>query len=83
MKKQKKRQSWIRPMHLHFGMYIAIAAVIVTALHTSGDMVYALYGVQPVYGDASNNEFREMREYETHVGHAQVSITRRSYIGAI
>ena len=73
----------IRPLHLHLGMYIAIAAIIVTALHTSADMVYALYGAQPVYAGSGNHEFREAREYETHVGHAQISIARRSYIGGM
>lgn len=71
----------ISHLHLHMGLYIAIAAIIVTALHTSSDMVYALYGVQPSYAEAGESSFREARQYETHVGHAQISIARRAYVG--
>lgn len=71
----------ISHLHLHFGMYIAIAAIIVTALHTSADMVYALYGTQAPYADVGNHTLREAREFETHIGHAQITMTRRSYIG--
>ena len=70
----------ISHIHLHIGMWVAIAAIIVTALHTSAEMVYALYGVQP-HGVAGNSTFREAREHETHVGHAQISMARRNYIG--
>ncbi len=70
----------ISHIHLHVGMWIAIAAVIVTALHTSAEMVYALYGVHP-QGEVGNSTFREAREHETHTGHAQISMARRNYIG--
>lgn len=68
-------------LHLHLGIHIAIAAIIITALHTSADMVYALYGVQTSYAGAGHSNLREAREFETHVGHAQISIARRSYVG--
>jgi hypothetical protein len=62
-------------------MWIAIAAIVVTALHTSGEMVYALYGMQPAYADTGNHTLREAREFETHTGHAQISMARRNHIG--
>ncbi len=71
----------ISHLHLHLGIHIAIAAIIITALHTSADMVYALYGVNPGYAEAGEHTLREARQYETHVGHAQISIARRSYVG--
>lgn len=73
----------ISHLHLHLGIHIAIAAIIVTALHTSADMVYALYGVRSTYGDAGGNTLREAREFETHVGHAQISTARRNYVGGV
>lgn len=71
----------ISHLHLHFGIWIAVAAIMVTALHTSADMVYALYGMHPAYADAGGHTLREAREFETHTGHAQISMARRSYIG--
>lgn len=71
----------ISHLHLHLGMWFAVAAIIITALHTSADMIYAVYGVQPAFAEAGNHELREAREYETHTTHAQISMTRRSYIG--
>lgn len=82
MKKQiMKTIRRVRHLHLHLGMWIAIAAIIITALHTSADMVYALYGVHPAYAETGHSNLREAREFETHVGHAQISIARRSYVG--
>jgi len=71
----------ISHLHLHLGIHIAIAAIIITALHTSSEMVYALYGVQPSYADAGGSNLREARQYETHVGSAQINIARRAYVG--
>lgn len=71
----------ISHLHLHLGIYFAIAAVIITALHTSADMIYAIYGVQSSFGDAGEHTMREGREYETHTSHAQINVARRSYIG--
>lgn len=71
----------INHLHLHLGMYIAVAAIIVTALHTSAEMVYALYGTQPIFADTGSHTLREAREFETHTGHAQISMARRNYIG--
>lgn len=85
MKKQimKTIRRRINHFHLHIGMYIAVAAIIVTALHTSAEMLYAMYGVNPVYAEIGNNSLREAREYETHTGHAQISMARRNYVGGI
>lgn len=80
-KKIMKTIRRVRHLHLHLGIHIAIAAIIVTALHTSSDMVYALYGVHPSYGLAGGHTLREAREFETHVGHAQIATARRSYVG--
>lgn len=73
----------ISHLHLHLGIWIAIAAIIVTALHTSADMIYAMYGVQTSFAEAGGHTLREAREYETHVGHAQIATARRNYIGGI
>lgn len=82
MQKQimKTAQS-ISHLHLHLGIGIAVAAIIVTALHTSTDMVFALYGAHTPYAEAGEHTMREARQYETHVGHAQISTARRSYVG--
>jgi len=71
----------ISHLHLHFGVWIAVAAIMITALHTSSDMIYALYGMQPAFAEAGNHTLREAREFETHTGHAQISMVRRNHIG--
>jgi hypothetical protein len=82
MKKQiMKTVRRIRHLRLHLGMWIAVAAIIITALHTSADMIYAIYGAQPAFAEAGSNTLREAREFETHTGHAQISMVRRNYIG--
>ena len=83
MKKQilKQLKKHIHPVNLHVGMWISIAAIVATTVHTSADMVHAIYGRHSVLADLGSHTLREAREFETHVGHAQISMTRRSYIG--
>ena len=83
MKKQlyKQLKKHIHPVNLHIGVWVSIAAISATMLHTSADMVHAIYGAQTVLADTGNHTLREAREYETHVGHAQLGFGRRSYIG--
>jgi len=71
----------ISHLHLHLGMWIAVAAILITALHTSAEMIYALYGMQTAYADTGSHTLREAREFETHTGHAQISMVRRNYVG--
>lgn len=69
----------ISHLHLHLGMWFAVAILLVTALHTSKDMIQALYRV-PAAADG-DHMMRESREAETHIAHAQISFVRKSYIG--
>lgn len=70
----------ISHIHLHLGMYFAVAAILVTALHTSKDMIAAMYQGTAVFAEGDNH-MRESREAETHIAHAQISFVRKSYIG--
>lgn len=72
----------ISHLHLHLGMYVAVAAILVTALHTSKEMIQALYNAPHAFADGGHT-MRESREAETHIAHAQISFTRRNYIGGV
>lgn len=81
MKKQKKKH--VHHFKLHLGMYISIAAILVTAVHTSESMVQAMYGMTPHMAEIGSEHMREIKEFETHIGHAQISMGRRNYVGGI
>lgn len=86
MKKQTNNKQTYHYLHfppLHFvvGFYIGVGVALLTALHMSADMIHAIYGNNSVFADTSNSHVREAREFETHSGHAQISMARRSYIG--
>lgn len=74
-KKQSSRQRrlHVRHFHFHVGVYMSIAALLVTALKTSHEMVQALYGA-PMHTDITNTH---MREAETHNAHISLNCARR------
>lgn len=86
MKKQIKKQykklvKHLHPVNLHIGVWVSIAAIVATMAHSGHDIIHAVYGTPVTLADAGNNTLRQAREYETHVGHAQISTARRTYNG--
>lgn len=69
-KKHYKRQ--FTQIHLHVGIYVAIAALVITAMKSSQGMIAAIYGYHG--NDALSHTF--LREAETHTGHAQLYYAR-------
>ena len=77
MSKTKKKQSWLRmhPVHFHVGMYVAIAALLITAMKSSEGMIAAVYN-NPAHASGEALSHTHLREAETHIGHAQLSFAR-------
>jgi hypothetical protein len=77
MSKNKKKHSKLRihPIHFHVGMYVAIAALLITAMRTSEGMIAAVYN-RNTYSGGEMLHNTHMREAETHIGHAQLSFAR-------
>ncbi|QQS19363.1 hypothetical protein IPL85_03680 [Candidatus Saccharibacteria bacterium] len=77
MSKTKKKQNWLQmhPVHLHVGMYVGIAALLITAMKTSEGMIAAVY-YSPGHGNGEGFSHTHLREAETHIGHAQLSFAR-------
>ncbi len=73
---------WLRmhPLHFHIGMYVALAALLLTAMKSSEGIVAAVYAGA---GNDANGLLSEtyMREAENHIGHAQMVQHRRVNIG--
>lgn len=64
----------MHPVHFHVGMYVAIAALLITAMKSSEGVVAAVYpgGFQP--GHIIENT--DMREAEVHTGHPSLNSLR-------
>lgn len=79
--KNKKQQSWLRmhPAHFHVGMYVAIAALLITAMKSSQGMIATVYS-NPAHASGESLSHTHMREAETHIGHAQLSLTRSARV---
>jgi hypothetical protein len=69
----------MHPVHFHIGVYITIAAMLVTILKTSHEMVIALYGA-PLHTDITNSH---MREAETHNAHINLNFARRPTVSGV
>lgn len=74
-----KKKSFIINHHLHVGVYISIAAMLVTVLKTSHEMMQVLYGA-PMQTDITNTH---MREAETHNSHMSLAIARRPTVSGV
>lgn len=60
----------MHPIHFHIGMYVAIAALLITATKSSEGIIAAVYNGGHQTGDVLSTT--QLREAETHVGHAQM-----------
>lgn len=72
--KTKKKRLSVHPVHFHVGLYVAIAALLVTAMKSSEGMIATVYAHAHQNTDLLSNT--HMREAETHSGHAQLSFAR-------
>jgi len=59
--KSKSLHRHLHPIHWHGSMYVAIAAILLTTVKCSGEMIKALHAV-PVHADVMNSVF--MRDAE-------------------
>ncbi|PID30455.1 hypothetical protein CR973_02640 [Candidatus Saccharibacteria bacterium] len=75
--KKSKTQKRLRmhPVHFHVGMYVAIAALLITAMKSSEGMIATIYH-DPAHGSGEALEHTHLREAETHIGHAQLGFAR-------
>lgn len=80
---KKKKQNWLRmhPVHFHIGMYVAIAAVLITAMKSSEGIIAVVYGQSAHTGNILSETY--MREAETHIGHAQLNFSRRPSVSGV
>jgi nitrate reductase gamma subunit len=76
MSKSKTKQNWLRmhPVHFHIGMYVALAALLITMMKSSEGMIAAIYRGE-AHGGGMHSD-THMREAETHIGHAQLNFAR-------
>jgi hypothetical protein len=71
MTKQKKLHRHLHPIHWHGSMILAIAALLLTSVKCSGEMLRALQAL-PIHADVASSTF--LRDAET--GHMPVLLTR-------
>lgn len=85
MTKHKKHHSFlgqkllVHPLHFHFSMGIALAAVFVTAGKSSGHAFNTMSHIAPMHGAYSLSSMH-VRDAETLHGHIITSQARRPYI---
>ncbi len=80
--KHLRMQLRMHPIHFHIGMYVATAALLITAMKSSEGMLAVLYPT--TY--ANQNNFlhdTQLREAETHIGHARLGNGRYPSISGI
>lgn len=77
----KHRKLRMHPIHFHIGMYVAIAALLITTMKSSEGLIAGLSGNVHRNSHLVHDTF--MREAETHVGHAQIVQHRRVYISGV
>jgi hypothetical protein len=70
MKTQKSLHRHLHPIHWHGSMFVAITAILLTSVKTSGEMIRALQAV-PMHADALSSVY--MRDAET--GHAPIILS--------
>lgn len=71
----------MHPIHFHVGMYVAIAALLITTMKSSEGIIAGLTANAQHSGGVLHDTF--MREAETHVGHAQMVQHRRVDISGV
>jgi hypothetical protein len=76
MSKQNKKRLNIHPIHFHFGLYLALAALLVTTAKSSSELIKGIYAVPAAHYNAMHTE--HMREAETLHGHANIVMARRT-----
>ena len=64
----------MHPVHFHVGMYVAIAALLITAMKSSEGVVASVYPTTFQPGHVIENT--EMREAEVHTGHPSLNSLR-------
>lgn len=69
----------MHPLHFHFSMGVALAAVFVTAGKSSGHALNSVAHIAPVQGAYSLSAMH-VRDAETLHGHVLTSQARRPYI---
>lgn len=79
---KKKLKNRLHSLHFHVGLYVAIAALLITAMKTSQGMIAVVYS-QNTHGSGEMLHNNHMREAETHIGHAQLSFARPARVSGI
>lgn len=64
----------MHPIHFHVGMYVAVAALLVTAMKSSESVIAATYPGRSAGGNLLSDTY--MREAETHTQHPSISSLR-------
>lgn len=77
MAKQNNKKLRMHPLHFHLGLYLTLAALLVTAAKTSGELIKSMYAI-PVYYDVASST--HMKEAETLHGQANLVIARRAFV---
>jgi len=70
MKTPKTLHRHLHPIHWHGSMFVAIAAILLTSVKTSGEMIRALQAL-PIHADIMSSV--HMRDAET--GHAPIILS--------
>jgi len=74
MKHKKTLHRHTHPIHWHASMFVAIAAILLTSIKSSAEMMRALHGSAPVH--TAVMESVEMREAETRHAPIMISLAR-------
>ena len=68
----------MHPLHFHIGMYVAIAALLITTMKSSEGMIASIYSRTENTANLLSETF--LREAENHIGHAQMVQHRRTNV---
>lgn len=63
----------VHPIHFHIGMYVALAALAITAMKASEGVISSMYHGN---SSAAAHTVSQTHMAETHVGHAQLRLNR-------
>lgn len=77
MAKHTNKKLSMHPVHFHFGLYLALAAILVTAAKSSSELIRSVYAV-PVHDTVVSDT--HLREAETLHGQANMGTARRAYV---
>lgn len=81
-KRKNKHKYGLHPIHLHFGVWVSVLALVITAFHASSEAIHAVYSARSEHYEIANHHtMREAREHEVHIAEPSLLFARRNTVG--